>query len=345
LLMNQYCMYRKAVPFVVRCLRRLHITGVLSVEPPKRSYRRRLYRTPGNLRTLIFMARVMHKMIVARIQDRLGIIRDHWFIAYERGVHRAIAGNRDSMITVSPPKGKYWADPMVVKKGGTNYVFLEELDYRSHRGRIVVVEIDASGVRGEAQVAIEADHHLSYPFVFEWNGDHYMIPETASVRAVKLFRAVKFPTRWEFVKDLLTDVSAADATAFEHDKRWYLFASVSESGGSQSDELFLFHADSPLGPWAPHPMNPLVSDVRRARPAGALFRNGSKLFRPAQNGAVTYGHAISVAEVTSLTPTDYAERFAYEIKPDWLPGIHGTHTISFSDDLTVLDCKRVKWRP
>ena len=66
---------------------------------------------------------------------------------------------------------------------------MEELDYRSNRGRIVVVEIDASGLRGEAQVVLEAEHHLSYPFVFEWKEDHYMIPETASVRAVKLFQS------------------------------------------------------------------------------------------------------------------------------------------------------------
>jgi hypothetical protein len=295
---------------------------------------------------MIFLARVMRKMIVARFQDRLGIIPDHWFIAYRRGVHRTMAaGDADSTIAVSAPKGKCWADPMVARKCGTNYVFLEEKDYRTKLGRIVVVEIDASGVRGEAQVALVADHHLSYPFVFEWRGDHYMIPETSSARAVKLFRAVDFPTRWEFVKDLLTDVSAVDATLFEHDERWYLFASVSESGGSHSEELFLFHAESPLGPWVPHPMNPIVSDVRHARPAGALFLSGSSLFRPAQNGAVTYGHAISVAEVTSLTPTDYSERLAYEIKPDWLPRIRGTHTISFSDELTVLDCKRMKWRP
>ena len=304
LLINRYWMYRKAVSFVVRCLRRLHSTGVLSVAPPKRACNRRHYHTPGNLRMLIFMTRVVRKMIIARIQDHLDIIRDHWFVAYGWGVHRTItAGNCQGMMTISAPKGKSWADPMVVKKDGTNHVFLEELDYRSDRGRIVVVAIDASGVRGEAQVAIEADHHLSYPFVFEWNGGHYMIPETTSVRAVKLFRALEFPTRWEFVKDLLTDVSAADATVVEHDKRWYLFASVSESGGSHSDELFLFHADSLLGPWAPHPMNPLVSDVRNARPAGALFVSGSKLFRPAQNGAVSYGHAISVNEVTSLTTT------------------------------------------
>ena len=79
---------------------------------------RRPFQSPGNLRTLIVMARVMKKMIVARIQDRLGVIRDHWFIVYVRGVQTCIsAANRDSMIAVSAPKGKFWADPMVVKRG------------------------------------------------------------------------------------------------------------------------------------------------------------------------------------------------------------------------------------
>ena len=346
LLMNRHCMYRKAVPFVARCLRQLHSTGMLAAEPPKPSSKRPLYGTPSKLTCAIFMARVIPKMIRTRIEDRLDIVRDHWFIAYKSGVHRRLAPNNCmGIITLSPPKGTYWADPMVVKKEATNYVFLEEFDYRSRRGRIVVVGMDTAGVRREAQVAMEADHHLSYPFVFEWNGDHYMVPETSSVRAVKLFRAVEFPTRWTFVKELLSDVCAADPTLLEHENHWYLFASVSESGGSINDELFLFHADSPLGPWAPHPMNPIVSDVRRARPAGALFREGKILFRPAQNGAPSYGSAMSVAEVTKLTPTDYAERVDYEIKPDWFPGIHGTHTISFSEDLTVLDGKTVKWRP
>ena len=156
---------------------------------------------------------------------------------------------------------------------------------------------------------------------------------------------MEFPTRWEYVQDLLSDIKAADATICEHGGRWYLFTGVSEAGGSSWDELFLFVGDTPIGPWAPHPMNPIVSDVRSARPGGALFRRDGVLYRPAQNSDKTYGHSLAILEVTELTPDRYAERLAYRIEPDWLPSIYGCHTITMADDLMALDCKTVKWRP
>ena len=169
-------------------------------------------------------------------------------------------------------------------------------------------------------------------------------PKRSSVNAVRLYRAVEFPTRWEYVQDLLTDIRAVDTTLCEHGGRWYLFTGVSEAGGSSWDELFLFVADTPLGPWAPHPMNPIVSDVRSARPGGALFRRDGVLYRPGQNSAKCYGHSLAVFEVTELTPDRYAERLAYRIEPDWLPNIYGCHTITMADDLMALDCKALKWR-
>jgi hypothetical protein len=131
----------------------------------------------------------------------------------------------------------------------------------------------------------------------------------------------------------------------EHDGRWYLFTGVSEAGGSSCDELFLFVADTPIGPWTPHPMNPIVSDVRRARPGGPLFRRDGVLYRPAQNSEKFYGHSLVIFEVTELAPDRYAERFAYRIEPDWLPNIHGCHTIAVANDLMVLDCKTMRMRP
>ena len=209
---------------------------------------------------------------------------------------------------------------------------------------ISVVELDASGRAGAPRTALQADYHLSYPFVFEWRGAHFMVPETADVNAVRLYRAVEFPTRWEYVQDLLSDIKAVDSTLCEHEGRWYLFTGVSEAGGSTWDELFLFVADTPMGPWAPHPMNPIVSDVRSARPGGPLFRRDGVLYRPGQNSAKCYGHSLAVFEVTELTPDRYAERLAYRIEPDWLPNIYGCHTITMADDLMALDCKALKWR-
>jgi hypothetical protein len=342
LLVNRYWLYRKSIPFVARCLRRVYEHGPAGMRPEAEApaYTRRLYRTPRNGEMLLFLMRAAYKMLT----DLLPIQRHHWFLGVARGV---VPGQQLSgkVVALHPPQGRFWADPMIARSNGQAFIFFEDYDYGSRLGRISVVELDASGRAGAPRTALQADHHLSYPFVFEWRGAHFMIPETASVNAVRLYRAAEFPTRWEYVQDLLTDISASDTTICEHDGCWYLFTSVSEAGGFSWDELFLFVADTPIGPWAPHPMNPIVSDVRSARPGGPLFRHDGVLYRPGQNSEKLYGHSLAIFEVTELTPDRYAERLAYRIEPDWLPSIHGCHTISMANDLMVLDCKTVKWRP
>lgn len=345
LLVNRYLVYRKAIPFVARCLRKVYEHGSDGIRPEVGAppYARRLYRTPRNGQMLLFGARAAFDMLIARIALGLRIQRGHWFLGVACGVapSERLAGK---VTAVRPPRGRLWADPMIVRSQGQTFIFFEDYDYRSRRGHISVVELDASGSIGAPRTALQADHHLSYPFVFEWRGAHFMVPETERARAVRLYRSVEFPTRWEYVQDLLSDIRAVDSTICEHDGRWYLFTSVSEAGGWSCDELFLFVADTPIGPWAPHPMNPIVSDVRSARPGGALFRRDGVLYRPGQNSEKTYGHSLAVLEVTELTPDRYAERLAYRIEPNWLPGIYGCHTITMVDDLMALDCKALKWR-
>jgi len=345
LLVNRFWLCRNAIPFVARCLRRAYEHGRAGILPEAEApaYTRRVYRTPGNGQMLLFLMRYAYRRLIVRIQDRLKVQRDHWFLAVARGVApgQQLAGK---VAALHPPQGRLWADPMMVRKNGQAFIFFEDYDYRLRRAHISVVGIDGSGRIGAPRTALQADHHLSYPFVFEWRGAHFMVPETMRARAVRLYRAAEFPTRWEYVQDLLSDISAVDATLCEHGGRWYLFTSVSEAGGSTWDELFLFVADTPIGPWAPHPMNPIVSDVRRARPGGALFRRDGVLYRPGQNNEKTYGHSLAVLEVTELTPDRYAERLAYRIEPNWLPSIYGCHTITMVDDLMALDCKALKWR-
>jgi len=49
------------------------------------------------------------------------------------------------------------------------------------------------------QIVLDEPYHLSYPYVFEWQGDYYMVPESYQVNSILLYRAVNFPTDWEFV--------------------------------------------------------------------------------------------------------------------------------------------------
>ena len=125
-----------------------------------------------------------------------------------------------------------------------------------------------------------------------------------------------------------------------------MFVSLRLDGFGDSDELFLFHARGPLGPWTAHPQNPIKSDVRSARPAGRLFYRGDRLIRPAQDCSVTYGGALVLCEVQELMTTSYREAIVKRLEPDWLAGNRGFHTLSFSNRLEVIDGKLdlPRWR-
>lgn len=105
------------------------------------------------------------------------------------------------------------------------------------------------------------------------------------------------------------------------------------------DDLFLFHAQTPLGPWHPHPRNPIVSDVRSARPAGRLFMHAGRLIRPSQDCSTDYGAAVVFNEVVAMDESNYSERPIGRIDPTWMAGLSGCHTYSKTAGLETVDGK------
>jgi hypothetical protein len=200
--------------------------------------------------------------------------------------------------------------------------------------------VDARGVAGPARRVLERPYHLSYPFVFRWNGEWYMIPETLERRAVELYRATRFPDEWAFERTLLADVDAVDATLAEIGGRWWMFFAALPPGTVEATLLHLYHAPTPLGPWTPHRRNPVKADVRDARPAGPLFRHNGAWYRPAQVGVPDYGSAMVVHRIDELSPTAFSETRVAEITPTWQQGLTGTHTIAAAGGLTVIDARR-----
>jgi hypothetical protein len=184
---------------------------------------------------------------------------------------------------------------------------------------------------------LEREFHLSYPYTFEWRGERFMIPESVANRSVDLYRAVKAPYEWEFDRVLHADVSLLDATVVEIEGRWWMFAGTVTRGGSRCDELNIYHADSPLGPWVPHRRNPVVSDVRHARPAGKPFQVNGGWYRPAQDCSRGYGYAIAIRRIVRLDPNEFVEETVSSLTPEWDPRVVATHTVNAIDGLTVID--------
>jgi len=84
------------------------------------------------------------------------------------------------------------------------------------------------GLRWDYQRSVLAEpFHLSYPHVFEWNSDFYMIPESYQAGAVRLYRAEEFPFRWGFVANLLEGPVFLDSSVFRHDGRWWMLTETS----------------------------------------------------------------------------------------------------------------------
>jgi hypothetical protein len=173
-----------------------------------------------------------------------------------------------------------------------------------------------------------------------------MLPETLERRTVELYRAVRFPNQWRRERILLRDVRAVDPTLLEYDGRFWLFAAVSVPGAPICDELSLFYAESLLGDWQPHPANPIVSDVRRARPAGRIIRCQGHLIRPGQDCSERYGGAVVFNRITRLTPSEYAEVPIGRLRPRRTWRTLGAHTFNAADGYEVVDYERwALWRP
>ena len=137
---------------------------------------------------------------------------------------------------------------------------------------------------------------------------------------------------------LLDGVRLVDATFHKSAEQWWLFANgAAGEGGGFNDELHLFHARGLLEQWQPHARNPVRSDARCARPAGALYWRNGALYRPAQICVPRYGAGIVLNRVLRLTPETYAERAVGRIAPPPGSGLLGLHTVNRAGPLTMLD--------
>lgn len=240
-------------------------------------------------------------------------------------------------VMVQAPRGYYWADPCLVEASGRRLLFVEEMDESAGKADIACLEMRDGGVQ-RLGLALSEQQHLSFPQAFQWRGEWYMTVESGHDQRVSLYRASAFPLGWERASDLISGRVCVDPVLHRHrDGLWYLFVTVAENGSNTWDELFLFVGDDPAGPFSPHPANPIVSDVRRARSAGRVFLHGERLIRPAQDCGPRYGAAIVFNEILELSPLRYRERPLSRLAPHWADRLDGCHTYSAIGGFEVLD--------
>lgn len=334
--LNKAKLYEVSSPFLHKTIE--EITGENSAlrSYPKRPYSESLFTSPSVFQIFTYLITTAGIFLYKKVNQFFGrAIR--WNVAYQFTELWQDSEIRHS-VKIPNPKNRFLADPFLVKRNNKHYCFVEDFDYSNKQGSISVYEIDKDGHKDLGKALVE-DFHLAYPFIFEYEGELYMCPETQEKGDIRLYKCVDFPLKWEFERTIMENVSAVDSCIIFHEDKWWLFSNMDYSiVGEHFSQLHIFHNSSPISNnWIPHKNNPVIFDPLKARNGGFII-DKSKLYRIYQRQAFNlYGRAFGVAEIKSLRNEEYIEESLYEVEPRFFPGITGTHTFNYSEGLLVLD--------
>lgn len=207
---------------------------------------------------------------------------------------------------VTDVRALFVADPFMVRRHDTWYMFFEVYNYDTSRGEVGLATSKDGLTWRYKQIVLREPFHLSYPYIFESDGRYYMIPESHQAQSVRLYESRVFPTEWSLSEVLISGQRFSDNSIFRYGDRWWLFSET--SAAMEHDTLRLYSSTDLRGPWYEHPISPIIrNDARRARPAGRVIVWNNRPVRFAQDCVPTYGTRIRAFEISELSTTAYQE--------------------------------------
>jgi len=323
--------------------RRIAMHGFEAVKEPVRTPGK-LFRLPGNLLMIQFLTLLLRNRIKFHLKELFR--HERWFTGVSRISNGLPVEPGSSVILPEPDllirgesKHTYHADPFGALLPDGVLILTEHYCYLRQKGVIVSHYYDKSlGQLLRKGDALETDGHLAYPYLFNYEGNLYCLPESAEGGHVDLYLFNHETYRLDFHRRIIPDLEGIDGTLFRHEGMWYYMCT---DRCSTNERLHLWFSEQLEGPYRPHPLNPVKTDIRSSRPAGPPFLHNGRLLRPTQDCSVRSGWRINIQEITRLSPTLFCETDFALIHPPVINGrsMKGIHTFSISDGLMVADFK------
>lgn len=277
----------------------------------------------------------------SNIKDLL--FREEWNIAIRKKEDKSLweKGGESKEFTVLPNTIRYWAaDPFIISAGGKEYLFFEMFDRLKSKGLIGYREINGDKI-GKMKIAYEANHHLSFPFIFKYENEYYIMPEYSEGKELFALKATHFPDKWEKVEGWMKGKRLVDSALLNHERETYL---LTQDLGSvyTSEELSIFIRKGEE--WLPHKENPVVKSLANSRLAGKTFFEKNQLIRVAQDCQDGYGTKLHFNNIMKLSEDEYEEEMfrtisVENIMVDSKERFCGIHTYNSDDCYEVIDLK------
>ena len=337
---NHLFMCEKTVPLILRELKRATL-DILDIDALKRAPETPKPAGAADFAVYLWkFAAGMGTRVIEKIATRLGLRPGMFFL---KTMDSDISGAEPSVMKAhTAPSNEYYADPFLWERDGETYCFFEVFDYTTQKGHISVGRLAENELEDVTPV-LKTDYHLSFPFLFEHEGELFMMPETCGARRIETWRCVEFPARWERKATILDDVIAADSSLVQIGEDWWLFTNIyTDPFGEMNSELHLYKADGPaMTKLTPHALNPVVFDTRTARNGGRILEQDGAYFRISQdNSHGRYGYGLNVMKIDHISLNDYRETMVRKIEPDFEPGAIGCHHMDSRGEKVVIDVRR-----
>lgn len=242
---------------------------------------------------------------IRRVYGKL-FVGGEWKVAYRERSNAEAEYN-----VIEAPENTWIADPLLFEENGQHYLFVELFNRKLDKAGIGCYRFD-DGKPVFLKQVIEQPFHLSYPCVFTWQGEHYMIPESAAGRTLDLYRAERFPDTWTMERHLLQDIRIVDTTVVQRNGELYALGYRKEG---RQWALSVYRLDmnrKELTQTAEE-----VFPVNTGRPAGYILQD--EWLRPAQDCSSVYGESVIWYQIDEMEGPVYREHPVKKMKVSDLP--------------------------
>lgn len=261
------------------------------------------------------------------------IYDNHWTLGFFEGDGETlIKGVTNVHWLRKDSKISWFADPFILEVRDDEIILLvEEFPYFSRKGRISRISVNKKTYELQSVIPVlELDTHLSFPAYFCQNGKVYIYPENSASGALTLYEYDDYDKKCRRIKEICS-YPLTDAVMTDYFNSEKVIFSTKEPI-QNSNRLFLYKKNNDKY----EEVLEFELDGNIARNAGAWFKVGQDVYRPAQDCNNRYGGGIIIQRI-SLTKAglhfENIKKISFNKKGYKL----GCHTFNSKDNMSVID--------
>lgn len=244
-----------------------------------------------------FYARIKHELRCIIKKAYKSLINWRWEIGFVENTLEGIVKGEPLKVNWVKLlfKDRWFADPFILEVTDDEIIVLgEEYADEVRRGRIAKIVIDRRTYQLKSwKIILDLPTHLSFPAIVRREGRIFIYPENSESGKLTIY---EYDPETEQVKPLhiLSDEPLTDAVYSEaFDGRKILFST--QLPHSNTNTLDISEWDESQQRFVK--IGVVVSNEKTGRMAGDVFTVNGKIYRPAQESNIEYGHAIDIQEM------------------------------------------------